>query len=100
VNLDALNRYVLVVIAPFAAFLYFVMVATGVSDLISRMPKPKGHLHDREWVYAPLGDGYFQRTEIVAGNMLPNNRQEIEPGIKPGDQVVSNSLDLQTTVEQ
>jgi predicted PurR-regulated permease PerM len=42
VNLDALNRYVLVVIALFAVLLYFVMVATGVSELISRMPKPKG----------------------------------------------------------
>jgi len=58
------------------------------------------HLHDREWVYAPLGDGHFKRTEIVTGNMLPNNQQEIVSGIKPGDQVVSNALDLQTTVEQ
>jgi len=58
------------------------------------------HLHDREWVYVPLGDGHFKRTEIVTGNMLPNNQQEIVSGIKPGDQVVSNALDLQTTVEQ
>jgi len=58
------------------------------------------HLHDREWVYVPLGDGHFRRTEIVTGNMLPNNQQEIVSGIKPGDQVVSNALDLQTTVEQ
>jgi cobalt-zinc-cadmium efflux system membrane fusion protein len=58
------------------------------------------HLHDREWVYAPLGGGHFKRTEIVTGNMLPNNQQEIVSGIKPGDQVVSNALDLQTTVEQ
>jgi cobalt-zinc-cadmium efflux system membrane fusion protein len=58
------------------------------------------HLHDREWVYTPLGDGHFKRAEVVTGNMLPDNQQEIVSGIKPGDQVVSNALDLQNTVEQ
>jgi len=58
------------------------------------------HLHDREWVYAPLGGGNFKRVEVVTGNMLPNKQQEIISGIKPGDQVVSNALDLQNTVEQ
>jgi len=48
----------------------------------------------------PLGDGHFKRAEAVTGNMLPNNQQEIVSGIKPGDQVVSNALDLQNTVEQ
>ncbi len=58
------------------------------------------HLHDREWVYTPLGNGHFRRVEVVTGNMLPNKQQEIVSGIKPGDQVVSNALDLQNTVEQ
>ena len=58
------------------------------------------HLHDREWVYTPLGNGHFKRVEVVSGNMLPNNQQEIVSGIKPGDQVVSNALEVQNTVEQ
>ena len=58
------------------------------------------HLHDREWVYAPLGAGHFKRLEVVTGNMLPGKQQEVVSGIKPGDQVVSNALDLQNTVEQ
>jgi cobalt-zinc-cadmium efflux system membrane fusion protein len=58
------------------------------------------HLHDREWVYAPLGSGRFKRLEVVTGSMLPDKQQEIVSGIKPGDQVVSNALDLQNTVEQ
>jgi membrane fusion protein, heavy metal efflux system len=58
------------------------------------------HLHDREWVYVPIGDGHFKRAEVVTGNMLANNQQEIVSGIKPGNQVVSNALDLQNTVEQ
>ncbi len=58
------------------------------------------HLHDREWVYEPLGDGHFKRQEVVTGNMLPGKQQEVVSGLKPGDKVVSNALDMQSTVEQ
>lgn len=58
------------------------------------------HLHDREWVYAPLGNGHFKRQEVVAGNMLPDNMQEVVSGLKPGAQVVARALIFQNTVEQ
>ncbi len=58
------------------------------------------HLHDREWVYAPIGSGRFKRVEVVTGAMLPGNMQAITSGLKPGDQVISNALPLQNTVEQ
>ncbi len=58
------------------------------------------HLHDREWVYRPVNVGRFKRLEVVTGEMLPSNMQEVISGIKPGDQVVSNALPLQNTVEQ
>jgi len=58
------------------------------------------HLHDREWVYTPVSAGHFKRLEVVTGNMLPGKLQEVVSGIKPGDQVVSNALALQNTVEQ
>jgi cobalt-zinc-cadmium efflux system membrane fusion protein len=58
------------------------------------------HLHDREWVYVPTGNGSFRRLEVVAGSMLPGNKQEIVSGIKPGDQVIENALALQDTVEK
>lgn len=58
------------------------------------------HLHDREWVYTPISAGHFKRLEVVTGNMLPGNSQEVVSGIKPGDRVVSNALALQNTVEQ
>lgn len=58
------------------------------------------HLHDREWVYTPTGNGYFRRLEVVSGNMLPGNMQAILSGLRPGTQVVSNALDLQHTVSQ
>jgi membrane fusion protein, heavy metal efflux system len=58
------------------------------------------HLHDRDWVYVPTGDKKFRRVEVVAGSSLPGNKQEIVTGVKPGQQVVSNALVLQNTVEQ
>jgi len=58
------------------------------------------HLHDREWVYAPMGDGKFRRIEVVGGKMLPGKMQEITSGIQPGQQVVANALVLQATAEQ
>jgi len=58
------------------------------------------HLHDRDWVYMPLGGGSFRRVEVAAGNMLPGNLQEIAAGLQPGAQVVANALVLQNTVEQ
>ena len=58
------------------------------------------HLHDRDWVYIPIGSGHFRRQEVVTGATLPGNQQEIVSGIKPGQQVVSNALPFQNTVEQ
>ena len=58
------------------------------------------HLHDRDWVYTPTRNGYFRRVEVTSGSMLPDSMQEILAGIKPGDQVISNALVFQNTVEQ
>jgi cobalt-zinc-cadmium efflux system membrane fusion protein len=58
------------------------------------------HLHDREWVYEPLSNGHFKRVEVVTGSMLADKQQEVVSGLRPGEQVVSNALDLQNTVEQ
>jgi cobalt-zinc-cadmium efflux system membrane fusion protein len=58
------------------------------------------HLHDREWVYMPTENGGFQRVEVVAGNMLKGNLQEVISGVKPGDRVVTSALEFQQTVEQ
>ncbi len=58
------------------------------------------HLHDRDWVYAPAGDKQFRRIEVVGGDMLPGGLQEVLSGIQPGQQLVSNALVLQSTVEQ
>jgi cobalt-zinc-cadmium efflux system membrane fusion protein len=58
------------------------------------------HLHDRDWVYLPLGGSKFRRVEVKAGQMLPGNMQEILSGVAVGQQVVANALEFQNTVEQ
>ena len=61
------------------------------------------HLHDRNWVYVPVGGTRFRRVEVVPGKMLPaasGAMQEIISGLEPGQRVIANALDLQATVEQ
>jgi cobalt-zinc-cadmium efflux system membrane fusion protein len=58
------------------------------------------HLHDRDWVYVPAQAKQFRRVEVVGGDMLPGNMQEITSGITPGQSVVANALEFQITVEQ
>jgi cobalt-zinc-cadmium efflux system membrane fusion protein len=58
------------------------------------------HLHDTDWVFVIMPDKKFQRVEIVTGNTLPGDMQEIVSGIMPGAQVVQNALTFQNTVDQ
>jgi len=57
------------------------------------------HLHDRDWVFVPAGGNQFKRIEVNAADMLPGNKQKILSGIAPGQQVVSNVLQLEATLE-
>jgi cobalt-zinc-cadmium efflux system membrane fusion protein len=51
------------------------------------------HLHDRDWVFVPDGNGQFRRHEITGGKITGND-QEVIAGLKPGDKVVANALEL------
>jgi cobalt-zinc-cadmium efflux system membrane fusion protein len=63
------------------------------------------HLHDRDWVFIPAPDNQFKRVEVRAGRILPGNKQELLPAadgrnaVNPGQQVVSNVLQLEATLE-
>ncbi len=58
------------------------------------------HLHDRDSVFVPAGDGKFRRVPVEGGDMLPGNMQEITSGLNPGQQVVSNALELENSADQ
>ena len=58
------------------------------------------HLHDRDWVYLGAGSSTFRRVGVEGGDMLPGGMQEIRAGLSVGQQVVSNALALQASVDQ
>jgi cobalt-zinc-cadmium efflux system membrane fusion protein len=69
-------------------------------DVFPVVPAPAVlHLHDRDWVFVPAGGNQFKRVEVHAGIMLPGNKQQLLSGINPGQQVVSNVLQLEATLE-
>ena len=57
------------------------------------------HLHDRDWVYASTAGNKFRRMEVVSGQTLPNQMQEILSGLQAGQKVVANALALQNTID-
>jgi cobalt-zinc-cadmium efflux system membrane fusion protein len=58
------------------------------------------HLHDRDWVYTPAGPGKFRRREIAAGALDKDGMQIVKRGVKPGDEVVANALQLTAEAQQ
>jgi len=56
------------------------------------------HLHDRDWVYVPAPERKFRRVEVVSGDPLPNDLQQVKTGIEPGQQVVANAVVLEHVI--
>lgn len=57
------------------------------------------HLHDRDWVFVPHGNGEFLRTEVHAGRFV-DGKQVILSGISPGQKMVNDALALSAETEQ
>lgn len=57
------------------------------------------HLHDRDWVFVPISNGRFRRTEVTGGK-ITGATQDLLSGLSPGQQVVANALALNTENEQ
>ncbi len=58
------------------------------------------HIHDRDFVYVPAPGNKLHRIEVGSGDELPGNLQEVKSGIQPGQQLVSNALVLERTIDQ
>jgi membrane fusion protein, heavy metal efflux system len=58
------------------------------------------HLHDRDWVYVPIDNHTFRRTEVSGGDMLPGGMQEVISGIAPAQPIIANALEFQSSVAQ
>jgi cobalt-zinc-cadmium efflux system membrane fusion protein len=57
-------------------------------------------LHDKDWVFRPMGGKNFRRTEVTAGAAQPDGTQQVLAGLAAGDKVVSNALQFSSTVDQ
>ena len=57
------------------------------------------HMHDRDYVFIPVSDKSFKRTEVQAGDTRPGDKQELISGVQPGQKVVSNALILDASGE-
>ena len=52
------------------------------------------------YVFEPAGNDTFKRILVKIGATLPGNLLEITAGVDPGQQVVTNALDLENAAEQ
>ncbi len=49
-------------------------------------------LHDRDWVFVPIGGRQFRRVEVQGGPVSPDGNQDVLAGVTPGQQVVAAAL--------
>jgi cobalt-zinc-cadmium efflux system membrane fusion protein len=75
------------------------MLESRQPQRFAEVPAPSVlHLHDRDWVFVPAGGNKFRRVAVKAGQMN-GDKQVIFAGIQSGQQVVSNVLQLESTLE-
>ncbi|WP_235011342.1 efflux RND transporter periplasmic adaptor subunit [Bryocella elongata] len=58
------------------------------------------HLHDRDYVFVPAGNGDFRRVVVKLGASLDGGSVVVQSGLAAGQQVVANALELQNTADQ
>jgi hypothetical protein len=58
------------------------------------------HFRARSWVYLSETENRFRRVNVILGEALPEDMQEILFGVNPADRIVRNPLALQNTWEQ
>jgi cobalt-zinc-cadmium efflux system membrane fusion protein len=59
------------------------------------------HLHDRDFVYVPSSTGgAFTRIAVDLGQTLPGNVVQVKNGLREGQNVVANALELENATEQ
>lgn len=58
------------------------------------------HLHDRDYIFVPAGQGTFRRVDVQLGRTLDGGFVVVQSGVTAGQQVVANALELQNTADQ
>jgi membrane fusion protein, heavy metal efflux system len=58
------------------------------------------HLHDKDWVFLPLGEKKFRRESVQLGVQAGDGTVQVLNGLKPGDKVVANALQFASSTEE
>jgi cobalt-zinc-cadmium efflux system membrane fusion protein len=56
-------------------------------------------MHDKDWVFVPMGGRQFRRQEVQLGAALPDGVQEVIAGLDPRGKVVANALQFSSASE-
>jgi cobalt-zinc-cadmium efflux system membrane fusion protein len=81
----------------------FVTAAFKGRQLIERIVIPATavvHLHDKDWVFVPVGDNQFRRVALQLGPQSPDGFVQVVSGLKPQDKVATNALQLSSAAEE
>jgi len=81
----------------------FVTAAFKGQQLIERVVIPETavvHLHDKDWVFVPVGDKKFKRIALQLGPQSGDGSVQVISGLNPQDKVVSNALQMSSAVEE
>jgi membrane fusion protein, heavy metal efflux system len=81
----------------------FVTATFRTSQPVERIVVPPSaivHLHDKDWVYLPLGQNQFRRVAVQLGAQAKDGSQQVISGLKAGDQVVTNALQFSSAAEE
>jgi cobalt-zinc-cadmium efflux system membrane fusion protein len=81
----------------------FVTATFRAKQLVERVVVPASavvHLHDKDWVYVPVGQNQFRRVAVQLGPQEKDGTQQVIRGLKAGDQVVTNALQFSSAAEE
>jgi cobalt-zinc-cadmium efflux system membrane fusion protein len=70
---------------------------------VNRMILPQTailRLHDKDWVFRQVGTNLFRRDEIQSGEVTSDGYQFVLSGVRPGEQVVKNALQMSASAEK
>jgi len=58
------------------------------------------HLHDKDWVFLPVGENKFRRLSVQLGPQAGDGNVQVLDGVQAGDKVVGNALQFATEAEE
>jgi membrane fusion protein, heavy metal efflux system len=81
----------------------FVTATFKARELVERVVIPTTavvHLHDKDWVFVPVGDKQFRRVALQLGPQGSDGFVQVVSGLQPQEKVATNALQLSSAAEE